>query len=116
MQEEIEESLSATVIKDVLIEPYYIEKDSHCYTIYKNFVAQEVKEGEKRRGRKSTKEKVEDEAPKTYTKSYGHFTNFGNCLSKLSVMLADEKGSYNSLQEYITQFQTIEKNLQILNR
>ena len=116
MKEEIEEISSSTVIKDPIIEPYYIEKDSHCYTIYKDFQAQELKEGEKRRGRKSTKEKVEDEAPKTYTKSYGHFTNFGNCLSRLSIILADEKGSYSSLQDYITQFQTIEKNLQILNR
>jgi hypothetical protein len=116
MKEEIEESSSSTVIKDALIAPYFIEKDSHCYTICKEFVAQELKEGEKRRGRKSTKEKVENEEPKVYYKTYGHFTNFGNCLSKLSVMLADEKGSYSSLQEYITQFQTIEKNLQILNR
>ena len=60
-QEKPEQLSSITLIKDKVMEPYFIGKDHYCYTIYENVES--------------------SESPgKTYLKQWGHFTNLSSCL------------------------------------
>jgi hypothetical protein len=93
-----------TKIQDPLLEPFYIAKDSHCYTVYENVIP------EGKRGRKS-------QSGTAYEKVRGHYTNFGNALKCISKnKLNKDSGEYNSIREYITEWKRIQTELnQLLN-
>lgn len=86
-----EEFSSVTIICDPQIEPYFIGKDSYCYTIYET-ITPDVKYTES------------NKVGKEYTKPMGHYSNFGNCLKAIARLKTDNKQKYSSIQEYIETF------------
>lgn len=91
--------MSYTTIKDESLEPFFIQKDQHCYTVFENVEPQ---------GKRAIKSKT----GKVYTKSLGHFGNFGAavkaiCKEKLN---KDEK-TYSSVREYLNEWETIQSEI-----
>jgi hypothetical protein len=91
-----------TIIKDPNIEPYFISKDNYSYTIFKNISPQE------------TNNITENSK---YIKSFGHFSDFKNCLKALVKHKIEDKKEYSSIGEYIKAYETnIELLSKILNK
>jgi|LakMenEpi03Aug12_release.lakeMendotaPanAssembly.Ray.scaffolds.fasta_scaffold872172_2 hypothetical protein len=105
MQEEKEALSSLTLIKDPLIEPYFIGKDSSSYTIYESL---KIGNNNKGRGRKTrTKEGI---------KSVSFHTTFGACLSAIAKLKIDNRPVYNSISEYVTEWKRVKEEIsQIVN-
>lgn len=82
-----------TIIRDPQIEPFFISKDQHGYTV--NF----------------SKSDGGDKIKKEYTKVIGHYSTFGLALLKISKELTDLTPQYNSVSEYLKTFIEIEKRI-----
>ena len=79
----------ATKIKDPAMHPYFIGKDTYCYTVYETVTPQE-------------KYLEEGSEGKDYEKPVGHFSNFGSALQRVAkYKLNNERTQYNSIKEYI---------------
>ena len=102
IEEEKELSTSNnTIIRDPKIEPFFISKDSYCYTIYK-MVTPNAKYTD---GGKEGKD---------YQKAIGHYSNFGNALKALAKQKLNDNQSYNSIKEYLQTFKNLEESLKTL--
>jgi|TARA_R100000908_G_C3706141_1_gene114608 hypothetical protein len=76
-------------ITDPSMEPYFIGKDTHCYTVYEVVTPQE-------------KYLEKGSEGKDYEKPLGHFSTFGGALQKIAKQkLHNEKDHYHSIQEYV---------------
>jgi hypothetical protein len=85
-----------TTIKDPLLEPYFIGKDAHCYTVYEAVSPKKTRAG--------TALKKGDKVV-VYEKPQGHYGTFGSALQKVAKLKLDQKGnSYNSIKEYIEEW------------
>jgi hypothetical protein len=87
-------------IKDPKIEPFHIVKDRYCYTVYETITPQE-------------KYLEKGSEGKDYVKPLGHYSNFSNALNaigKAKIMLK-ETGEYNSIQEYIEEYRTLQSSI-----
>jgi len=92
---------NTTIIRDPKIEPFYISKDAYCYTIFKT-VTPDIRY-------------TEDNKPgKEYSKSLGHYSSFASCLKALAKEKVDNNQSYNSIQEYIQTFKSLETSIKEL--
>ena len=81
-----------TIIKDPLLEPFYIGKDAHCYTVY------EVITPQKKYLEKGSK-------GLDYEKPVGHFSDFGAALkSVMKAQLNQTDKVYNNVQTYIAEW------------
>jgi hypothetical protein len=99
MTKEKEESLSSiTIIRDPRIEPFFIGKDTHCYTIYETITP-------------DTRYTENNVAGKEYTKALAHFSTFGNCLKSIARYKVNTKKSYESIQEYLEVYRELDKNI-----
>jgi hypothetical protein len=79
-------------ITDPLLEPFYIGKDTHCYTVYEVVTPQE-------------KYLEKDSEGKDYEKPLGHYSNFGSALQKIArEKLHNEKDHYTSIREYVAKW------------
>ena len=105
MNEEKEVLSSLTLIKDPLIEPYFIGKDGSSYTIYESL---KIGNNNKGRGRKTrTKEGI---------KPVSFHTTFGSCLSAIAKLKIDNRPVYNSISEYVTEWKRVKNEIsQIVN-
>lgn len=106
MQEEKEVLSSLTLIKDPLIEPYFIGKDGDSsYTIYESL---KIGNNNKGRGRKTrTKEGI---------KPISYHTTFGACLSSIAKLKIDNRPVYNSISEYVNEWKRVKEEInQIVN-
>jgi len=105
MEEEKEALSSLTLIKDPLIEPYFIGKDANSYTVYETL---KVGNNNKGRGRKTrSKEGI---------KPISYHTNFASCLTSIAKLKIDDRPLYNSLSEYITEWKRVKEEInQIVN-
>lgn len=97
MIKEKEES-SSTTIRDPKMEPYFISKDSHCYTVYKNVTP-------------DPKYATENVPSKDYSKVIGYFKNFGSCLQEVCTQKVNDKKDYSSVKEYLDTFKQIQNNI-----
>lgn len=82
-------------ITDPLLEPYFIGRDTHCYTVYEVVTPQEkyLEEGSK---------------GKNYEKPLGHYANFNTALHKVAKeKLHGKKDHYKSIKEYIEEWDQI---------
>ena len=78
-----------TKIKDPKMHPYFIGKDTYCYTVYQIVTPQE-------------KYLEEGSEGKDYEKPVGHYSNFGSALQRVTkCKLNNERTQYNSIKEYI---------------
>ena len=96
-----EEFSSLTIIRDPKIEPYFIGKDSYCYTIYETVTP-------------DTKYTEDNKPGKEYTKSLGHYSNFGNCLKAIARNKTNDKQNYSSIMEYLETYKQIETTINSL--
>jgi hypothetical protein len=98
MLKEKEELSSVTLIKDPKMEPYFIGKDAHCYTIYVSVTP-------------DVKYTTDNKPGKNYTKVIGHYSTFGNCLKGIARNKVNDKKNYDSIKEYIESFKAIQQEL-----
>jgi hypothetical protein len=84
-----------TKIKDPKMHPYFIGKDTYCYTVYQVVTPQE-------------KYLEEGSEGKDYEKPVGHFSNFGSALQRVAkCKLNNERTQYNSIKEYIERWEEL---------
>jgi hypothetical protein len=91
-------------ITDPKMDPYYIGKDSHCYTVYE-VVTPQAKYLEK------------GSEGKDYEKPVAHYSNFSKALERVyKEKLNSNKEHYTSIKEYIDEWDKIKNELsEILN-
>ena len=88
-----------TIIKDDLLEPYFIGKDAYCYTAYEVITPQKKYLAE---GSKGTK----------YEKPIGHYSDFGSALEAImKAQLNVKNGEYSSIQSYLDKWNEIKNKL-----
>tara|TARA_R100001015_G_C4442683_1_gene35722 strand:- start:39 stop:335 length:297 start_codon:yes stop_codon:yes gene_type:complete len=88
-----------TIIKDDLLEPYFIGKDAYCYTAYEVITPQKKYLAEGSKGKK-------------YEKPIGHYSDFGSALEAImKAQLNVKNGKYSSIQEYLDKWNEIKKSL-----
>jgi len=91
------------IIKDPLLKPYYIGRDSHCYTVYEVITPS----GDRLRTEES---KGED-----YEKPVAHYSHFGGCLKKIAeCQLHNGKENYTSVKDYLEKWDELNQKLEKL--
>ena len=90
--------MSNTIIKDPAILPYHLSKDQYCYTVVETITPDEKNLG--RFGNKGNKNEG-----KKYEKSLSHHGTLGSALQKIAKLKLDTKQDYNSINEYIKEFE-----------
>jgi len=91
-----------TIIKDPLLEPFYIGKDSHCYTAYEVITP-------------DPKYTENGKTGEDYTKPLGHYSNFGSALRAImKAKLNVSEKEYTSVKEYITEWNKIQNKIENL--
>lgn len=87
-------------ITDSKMEPYYIGKDTYCYTVYEVVTPQE-------------KYLEKGSEGKDYEKPVSHHSDFGSALKRvMKEKLNREKGHYTSIKEYIERWDKLRKELE----
>ena len=90
-------------IKDPSLKPYYIGRDSHCYTVYEIITPS----GERLR--------TEDSKGDDYEKPVAHYSHFGSALNKIAeCQLHSGKENYSSVKEYLDRWDELKSKLEIL--
>jgi len=98
--------MSQTTIKDPSLEPYFIGKDSHCYTVYET-----VSPKKKRLGKKLLKGEVLQD----YEKPQGHYSTFGSALQRIAKEKLNREGkNYSSVRGYLEEWNKILTELKTL--
>ncbi len=87
-----------TIIKDPAIHPFYLSKDQYCYTIMEVVTPDAKNLG--RFGNKGNKNEGKD-----YEKALGHYSSLGAALNKVAKLKVDTQENYDSILEYIQQFE-----------
>lgn len=87
---------NAKVITDPLLEPYFIDMDQYCFTVFEKITP-------------------ENEGGKIYSKSVGHYSNLGSCLDTVIRRKTNNK-SYESLRAYLDEFKQITNTLNVLRK
>ena len=89
------------IIKDALLEPFYIGKDSYCYTVYEVITP-------------NSDNLEEGVTGKIYEKPVGHFSHFGKALECVAKSKLNLKEEYSSIREYMTSYNQIKKDIEQL--
>ena len=105
MKEEKQALSSLTLIKDPLIEPYFIGKDASSYTVYETLMPGNNKKG---RGRQTRE--------KEGIKPLSFHSNFDSCLASIAKLKVSNQQTYNSISEYVTEWKRVKEEInQIVN-
>lgn len=80
-------------IKDPLLEPFYVVKDSYCYTLHMKT--------------KTNPKYTVDGTSKDIVKTIGHFTDLASCLKRIAKEKVHFKREYNSVMEYVNEYNRI---------
>ena len=96
---------SYCIIKDPLMEPFYISKDATNFTVIEKSISTRGFAG-----RKATGKEVE--------KVVGYYTSFKNALNKIAKeKFYDNPGEFSSIQDYINSWDKVKNGLEtILNK
>lgn len=89
-----EKESNLITIKDKLLEPFYVVKDTYCYTVMEE----------------ATPDQRYTDSTKKLQKVIGHYSSFGSCLKRISGLKITNKKEYN-LNEYIQEFKQIEEKI-----
>lgn len=84
--------MSYTIIKDPAIEPFHISKDQYCYTVMETITPDPANLEKGSEG-------------KAYEKPLGHYTKLSHALKKIAKSKLDMKSEYNSIMDYINEWQ-----------
>lgn len=87
-----------TIIKDPIMEPFYIGKDNYCYTVYE--VVTPDAENVKTKGK-----------GKVYEKPVGHYSDFGRALECVAKSKTNSNSTYSSIQEYLSNWNSIKNEI-----
>ena len=88
-----------TIIKDPALEPFYIGKDAHCYTVYEVITPQ-------------AKYLEKGSEGKDYEKPVGHYSDFGMALKRvMKAQLNETDKVYNSVLSYIEEWSKIQEKI-----
>ena len=90
-----EKESNSIIIKDKVLEPFYIVKDTYCYTVMEE----------------ATPDQRYTESTKKLQKTIGHYSSFGSCLRRIAGLKTSNKKEYNSLSEYIQEWREIETKI-----
>ena len=90
-----EKESNSITIKDKLLEPFYVVKDTYCYTVMEE----------------ATPDQRYTDSTKKLQKTIGHYSSFGSCLRRIAGLKTNSKKEYNSLIEYIHEFKAIEEKI-----
>lgn len=86
-----------TIITDPLMEPFFVSKDSHCYTVVETVESK-------------------GKSKKEYEKAIGHYSSLEGAIGKIVEAKMSLKLEYTSLQEYLTEYKTQKELLkQLIN-
>ncbi len=88
--------MSYTIIKDPVLEPFFLSKDQYCYTVYETVTPDPANLEAGSKG-------------KDYQKALGYYTKLSHALNAIAKSKLDHKAEYNSIKEYIQEW---EKNKQ----
>lgn len=88
---------SIQVIRDPLIEPFYVTKDEFSFAL-------------KRKIESDPNHRKSKGSSKTYEKTYGYFHKFHRCIEEFFRYQQDVK-DFNSIKEYIEENQRIEERV-----
>jgi hypothetical protein len=89
---------SLTTISDPSMEPFYITKDELCYTVNERITPNKDHFRSKGGGTE-------------YAKPQGYYPEFQQALQKIAKEKLHTKKEYNSLSEYLNEFELIETNI-----
>jgi len=88
-----------TIIKDELLEPFFIGRDSYCYTVYEMVAPQR-------------KHWAKEELGESYEKSHGHFSNFENAVkSILELKVNKDEKVFSSIKEYLNEWKVVKNEI-----
>lgn len=98
------------IIKDPILEPYYIGKDKFNYTVFEMVPA--TLSGKGRRKKDAVVEFDPD--GKTYEKSFGYYSTLGSAIGAIAKQKTPKNTSFNSLKEYMDELKSINQETQNL--
>ena len=99
-----------TIIKDPILEPYYIGKDKHNYTVFE--IVPATLSGKGRRKKDAVVELDPD--GKTYDKPLGYYTTLGNAIGAIAKQKTPKTTTFSSLREYMDELKSINQETQNL--
>ena len=89
---------SLTLIEDPSMEPFYITKDEHCYTVNKKVTS-------------NANHFRSTDKSKTYSKALTFHAKFEDALKRITEEQLHDKKHYTSLNEFLDKFLLIESNI-----
>lgn len=93
---------SYCIIKDPLMEPFYISKDATNFTVIEKTISTRGFAGKKATG-------------KEVEKVIGYYTSFKSALNKIAKdKFYKNQGEYNSIQEYINAWDKVKNGLETM--
>jgi hypothetical protein len=98
------------IIKDPILEPFYVGKDAYNYTVFETVPA--TLSGKGRRKKDAVVEFDPD--GKTYDKPLGYYTTLGNAIGAIAKQKTPKTLSFNSLKEYMDELKSINQETQNL--
>ena len=91
------------IIKEPVLEPYYIGRDSHCYTVYEVITP----DSDRLRSKSSKGE--------NYEKPVAHYSKFGSALNKVAeCQLHNSKKNFDSVSKYLDRWDELSLKLEKL--
>lgn len=100
----------ATIIRDPLMEPFFLSKDRYSYTLLETKIA--TYEGKRGRRPKVTPELLKQE--KTYESPIGYYTTLEGAIKKIIDLKMERKNKYNSLKSYLSEYKKVLKEISTL--
>ena len=91
-----EKELSNSItIRDPFLEPFYIMKDTYCYTIMED----------------ATPDQRYTDSTKKLQKTLGYYSSFGACLKRIAGLKTSNKKEYATIMEYLAEFKAVETQI-----
>ncbi len=87
-------------INDPALEPYFITKDEYCFTVKENVAPNTSHFRTQGKG-------------KSYEKSLSYYPTFEAALEKISTLQLSQKENYNSIQDYLKDYDSISNKIKI---
>jgi hypothetical protein len=94
----MKKSKQLTIIEDPKMEPYFITKDDHCYTVNERITPNKNHFRTKGKG-------------KEYHKPQTYHPNLGGALESISKHLLHTKKNYTSIEQVIEEYRQIETKI-----
>jgi hypothetical protein len=98
------------IIKDPILEPYYIGKDKFNYTVFE--IVPATLSGKGRRKKDAVVEF--DPNGKTYEKAIGYHSTLGSAIGAIAKQKTPKNTSFSSIKEYMDELKSINQETQNL--